>query len=199
MLADVYAEKGGFYCYVPDFHSGDSLPVSLLQNIEPPLAKQETLSFFDKAKNGMIVPVTLGPWYAKSETISAALDFLILCRLLSHRESVTRPIIEGFVNAVRLVPGTDKVGCIGFCWGGRYTILNCRQNGVDAGYACHPSLLAVPGDFSDVSKPLSIALGTKDSLVDAGTRGKIKDALSKKSVASEVKEYPDQVCRMDKA
>ena len=65
---------------------------------------------------------------------------------------------------------------------------------MDAAYACHPSLLAVPGDFNDVSVPLSIALGTKDSLVDGTTRGKIKDTLSKLSVPSEVKEYPNQVC-----
>ena len=66
---------------------------------------------------------------------------------------------------------------------------------MDAAYACHPSLLAVPGDINDVSVPLSVALGTKDSLVDAATRGKIMDTLSKKeSVPSEVREYPDQVC-----
>ena len=70
--------------------------------------------------------------------------------------------------------------------------------GVDAAYACHPSLLAVPGDFKEVSVPLSIALGTKDSLVNATTRGGIKDALSKLNVPSEVKEYPNQVCTLDK-
>lgn len=159
--------------YVPDFHQGDSLPVSFLQNVEPPLKVQETLSVTDKAKNAAVVPTTLGPWLAK------------------HREGVTRPLIDGFVNTVRMIPGTNKIGAIGFCWGGRYAILQAHGQtktaegssigGVDAVYACHPSLVAIPGDFDPITKPLSLALGTKDSLLDQGSVGKIQDLMSKKT------------------
>ena len=48
-------------------------------------------------------------------------------------------------------------------------------------YKCHPSLVAVPADFDPVEKPLSLALGTKDSLLDQGTVGKIQDLLAKKT------------------
>lgn len=126
LLADEYA-KAGFYAYVPDFHQGDSLPLSFLDNVEPPLKTQETLSLVDKAKNATIVPATLGPWLAK------------------HREGVSRPLIDGFVNSVRMTPGTNKIGAIGFCWGGRYAILQAHGQdmsgkgsdigGVDAAYA----------------------------------------------------------------
>ncbi len=117
---------------MPDFHQGDSLPISFLDNVEPPLKTQETLSVLDKAKNAAIVPATLGPW------------------LVTHREGVTRPLIDGFVNAVRMIPGTDKIGAIGFCWGGRYAILQAHGQsksgegsdvgGVDAAYAVRRSL-----------------------------------------------------------
>ena len=89
-------------------HEGDSLPLSFLQNVEPPLHVQETLSVTDKAKNAAVVPATLGPW------------------LVKHREGVSRPLVDGFVNAVRMTPGTDKVGAVGFCWGGRYAILQAH-------------------------------------------------------------------------
>lgn len=62
---------------------------------------------------------------------------------------MSEPIISGFINAVKQIPGTNKVGAIGFCWGGRYAILQAHQprgesgGGVDAVYACHPSLLSV--------------------------------------------------------
>jgi hypothetical protein len=35
LLADSYA-KAGFYCYIPDIHQGDSLPIEFLQSVEPP-------------------------------------------------------------------------------------------------------------------------------------------------------------------
>lgn len=168
LLADNYAQAG-FYCYIPDVHEGDSLPISFLQNVEPPLKDQEQAGLVDKAKNAAIVPATLGPW------------------LVQHREGVAEPIISGFINAVRNIPGTNSVGAIGFCWGGRYAILQAHGKkegsvgGVDAAYACHPSLIAIPGDFDPVTKPLSLALGTKDSLLDEKQVKQIQDLMSKKT------------------
>ncbi|KAL9594339.1 MAG: hypothetical protein Q9219_007089 [cf. Caloplaca sp. 3 TL-2023] len=182
LLADQYA-LAGFYTYVPDFHQSDSLPISFLQNVEPPLKKRPELSVTEKAANAALVPATLGPW------------------LVRHREAVSRPLIDGFVNTVRMTPGTHSVGAVGFCWGGRYAILQAHGKrgdsvggGVDAAFAAHPSLVAVPGDFEAVSQPLSLALGTKDSLVDEGTRGKIVDAMGTKTeVEHEVRLYEEQV------
>lgn len=171
LLADEYA-KAGLYVYVPDLHHGDSLPFSFLQNVEPPLKTQETLSIVDKAKNMAIVGTTLGPWLTK------------------HREGVTKPLLDGFINTVRHIPGTNKVGALGFCWGGRYAILEAHKQtgegdasvgGVDAAVACHPSLLALPADLEPVSKPLSIALGSRDSLLDSKGRGQIQDILGAKT------------------
>ena len=167
-------------------HEGDSLPISFLQNVEPPLKEREPLSLADKTKNAAIVPTTLGPWLAK------------------HREGVTKPLIDGFVNTVRMLPGTNKIGALGFCWGGRYAVLQAHGQskdesgssigGVDAAYACHPSLVAVPADFEPVTKPLSLALGTKDSLLDESQIGKIQDVMGNKTdIPHEIQLYEDQV------
>lgn len=181
LLADEYA-RAGLYTYIPDFHEGDSLPLEFLQNIEPPLKKQAQLSVTEKATNAAAIPTTLGPW------------------LVKHRESVSRPLIDGFINTLRMTPGTNKIGAVGFCWGGRYAILQAHGRtegsvgGVDAAFAAHPSLVAVPRDFDPVSKPLSLAFGTKDSLVDEKTRGQILDLMSKKmDVEHEIRFYEDQV------
>jgi hypothetical protein len=150
-------------------HQGDSLPLSFLQNVEPPLKDREQAGLVDKAKNAAIVPATLGPW------------------LVKHREAVSEPLISGFINTVRQIPGTNKVGAIGFCWGGRYAILQAHGKkegsvgGVDAAYACHPSLVAIPGDFEPVTMPLNLALGDKDSLLDEKSIGQIQDLLAKKT------------------
>lgn len=181
LLADHYAEAG-FYTYIPDVHQGDSLPISFLQNVEPPLKDQEQAGIVDKVKNTAIVGSTLMPWLAK------------------HREGVSKPIIDGFVNTVRMVPGTDKVGCIGFCWGGRYSILQAHGKtgegvgGVDAAAAFHPSLVAIPGDFDPVTKPLTLGMGTKDSLLSTAQIGQIQDLMAKKTdVPHEIRIYEDQV------
>ena len=39
----------------------------------------------------------------------------------------------------------------------------------------------MPADFDPVEKPLSLAMGTKDSLLDQGTVGKIHDLMAKKT------------------
>jgi len=121
------------------------------------------------------VGTTLPPWLAK------------------HRESVTKPLIDSFIKAVRQTPGTGKVGAIGFCWGGRYAILAAHGE-VDAAYACHPSLVSIPGDFDPVNKPLSLAVGTKDSLLDTNQIGQIQDIMAKKTeLPHELRIYNDQV------
>jgi len=107
LLADNYA-KAGFYCYIPDLHQGDSLPIEFLQSVEPPLKAKEQEGLIDKAKETVDVMGTLGPWLAR------------------HTEGVTEPLVSGFVDAVRQIPGTTKIGAIGFCWGGRYAILQAH-------------------------------------------------------------------------
>ncbi|CZR50660.1 uncharacterized protein PAC_00534 [Phialocephala subalpina] len=149
LLAGNYA-KAGFYCYVPDVHRGDSLPLEFLNSVEPPLKTREHLSMIDKTKNTATVGTTLPAW------------------LVKQREAVSKPLIDSFINAVRQIPGTGKVGAIGFFWGGRYAILAAHGE-VDAAYACHPPLVAIPGDFEPVTKPLSLAVGDKDSLLDNET------------------------------
>ncbi|MCJ1468169.1 hypothetical protein MMC07_006797 [Pseudocyphellaria aurata] len=185
LLADEYA-RAGFYAYIPDIQSGDAIPLDFIQTVEPPLKVRENLSLATKAKNAAVIPTIMGPW------------------MLKHREAVTMPLVDGFVNTVRMIPGTNKIGAIGFCWGGRYAILQAHGRsmdgegtsigGVDAAYACHPSMIAIPGDFEPVTKPLSIALGSKDSLTDPSSAGKIKEVLeAKKNVPHEIQIYEDQI------
>lgn len=174
LLADNYA-KAGFYCYIPDIHQGDSLPIEFLNSVEPPLKTREQQTTLDTIKNQGTVSTTLPPW------------------LLKHQEGITKPLIDSFIRAVRQIPETGKVGAIGFCWGGRYAIL-ATHGEVDAAYACHPSLVAVPGDFEPVKKPLSLAVGDRDSLLDNGTVGQIQDVMAKKvDLPHELRIYEGQI------
>lgn len=180
LMADDFA-KAGFYCYIPDVQEGDSLDIGLLKSIEPPLKAKEQEGLIDKAKETVDVMAILGPWLGR------------------HREAVAEPIISGFVNAVKHIPGTNKVGAIGFCWGGRYAILQAHGRkegeigGVDAAFAAHPSLLAIPSDLTPVTKPTSVAVGEKDSYLDMKSVEQLRDELQKTGAPSEVQVYNDQV------
>jgi len=177
LLADEYA-KAGIYAYVPDFFEGDPLPHDFLQSVEPPLEKREKLTVVEKAKNTATVASTLGPWAIK------------------HREAVSRPIIEKFFKETKATSGVGKVGAIGFCWGGRYAILSVHSEGgfADAAVSCHPAMLGIPADIDPVAKPLSLAVGDEDSLLDKKSVGQIVDILAKKTeIPHEVRIYEDQV------
>lgn len=171
-------------------HEGDSLDASFLQTIEPPLPEREAQTVIQKATSTASVGATLGPW------------------LIRHREAVARPLIENFIDKVRYIPGTDKVGAIGFCWGGRYALLaagkavsSAEGKGVDAAYACHPSLVSIPADFEEIAVPTSLALGEKDSLLGEAEVKQIQEVFEKKKQGvewvplkeSEVRVYADQV------
>jgi len=95
------------------------------------------------------------------------------------------------VRHVKQVPYTNSVGCIGFCWGGRYAILMAHEL-ADAAVAQHPSLVSVPGDFDPVTKPLSLDVGSEDSLLDMKSVEGIKKVLDGKK-DTQVKVYEDQV------
>jgi hypothetical protein len=98
---------------------------------------------------------------------------------------VSKPIIDGFIQAVGHTPSTDNVGVIGFAGmvDTQFSQLTMPSWGysVDAAYACHPSLVAIPGDFDHVTRPLTLATGTKDSLLGEKEIGQILEILGKKT------------------
>ena len=154
-------------------HKNKGLTTPPHTDAEPPLKTREQLTLIDKGVKTAKVGTTLGPW------------------LYKHAESVSLPLISGFVRHVKQVPYTNSVGCIGFCWGGRYAILMAHDL-ADAAVAQHPSLVAVPGDFDPVTRPLSLDVGSEDSLLDMKTVEGIKEVLGPKR-DTQVKVYEDQV------
>ncbi|KAF3907374.1 hypothetical protein ABW21_db0203918 [Orbilia brochopaga] len=152
LLADTYA-KGGFHVLMPDFLDGDGLPANFVQTAEPKLAVQETLTAVMKAANQATTMATVGPMAIK------------------HREAVSKPKIDEFIAEVRKDPAVTKIGIIGTSWGGRHAILQARKDtGIAAVAALQPSATST-ADWEQVSVPVYLAFGEKDTIVTVSPTG----------------------------
>ena len=93
--------------------------------------------------------------------------------LYRNRFAVTSPRIRDFFAAVRESTSLP-IFAAGFCWGGLHAVALTHATAttssgrplVDAAFAAHPSGLTLPADVEKASKPLSIAIGTKDFVLD---------------------------------
>ncbi len=74
--------------------TGDNIPPTYLKDIVPNLRDQEKATLVEKAASTARAGAVLGPW------------------LIRHREAVAKPIVDGFIKAVREDPATWVSGII---------------------------------------------------------------------------------------
>ncbi|KAI9842903.1 MAG: hypothetical protein M1837_006735 [Sclerophora amabilis] len=172
VLADSYARKGEFLVYLPDFMAGQGLHPILFSHMSNVFA------------TGLWATLTK-PYYF----LCAVTHFVPF--MIKTRPSVTYPRVLSFVHAVRADPSTASLpmGAAGFCWGGKHTALLCRDTEkgtggrslIDVVFMAHPSQLKVPTDIELVKKPLSIAIGDKDFVMNSKTVEQTRTVLGKKT------------------
>jgi dienelactone hydrolase len=96
-----------------------------------------------------------------------------------------------FLGALRrATPSSQKIGIVGFCWGGKYALRAGLEGNmiekegkkvplVDAVVALHPSHVAIPGDVESLVVPTSIGWGEIDSEVNIKQKGEVEELLAK--------------------
>ncbi|KAK2762751.1 hypothetical protein FQN54_000925 [Arachnomyces sp. PD_36] len=175
LLADNYAEKGQYTVYVPEFMDGHAAPVWA---IDLPRYVFRTGNLYDwivKPYYVMKMLYGLGP-FAFYNTVGRSW-----------------PRVESFFAGVRSDEGSKlPIGAVGFCWGGKHTMLlahgyttaDGKQPLIDAGFTAHPSMLAIPGDIEKVTKPVSVAIGDNDFNVKMPDVEKMRNILESKAGAA---------------
>ncbi|GIK03485.1 hypothetical protein Aspvir_007557 [Aspergillus viridinutans] len=178
ILADHYAQKGGYRVYLPDFMNGRSCPVWAI-SLMGDLFKTDTL--YD--------------WLVKPYHIVRAM-YAMLPFMYFNRFSRSWPIVKSFFAAVRQDEGAQlPIGAAGFCWGGKHTVNLAHGAEVDskplinAGFTGHPSLLSIPGEIEKIKIPVSFALGELDMVVKKPQIEQIKNIMESKDGVGEVKVY----------
>ncbi|EIW67957.1 hypothetical protein TREMEDRAFT_69493 [Tremella mesenterica DSM 1558] len=179
LFADTWAQHE-WKVYVPDFLEGDAVDHSHLKTIVPNLRDQAKATAISKAKDAAETAATLGPW------------------LVTHREAVVKPLIEGFVRKLKEDPKVGKIATVGNCWGGRYALILAQENSpvrVDCSVANHPAFL-VNSDVEPItSTPCAIFKGDKDVMMTEEQLDEVESVL-KGNLGEEkvcVRRYKDAV------
>lgn len=78
-----------------------------------------------------------------------------------HPMSEIDRIINTTIAYMRSELNVEKIGGVGYCFGGKYVPrFLTASGGIDAGFIAHPSSLT-EGEISSVKGPLSMAAGSK--------------------------------------
>ena len=151
LIADAYAKSGEWLVYLPDFFKGDPVPLAVADILLP----------VDAARQSVVAKY--GGFLAKAPAF--------LMWMTRHKEPATNKVCMDFLQALRrATPRSQKIGMVGFCWGGKYAIRAGLESNmieldgqrvplVDAVVALHPSHLALPDDVEKVVVPVSCGWG----------------------------------------
>ncbi|KAK8853049.1 hypothetical protein IAR55_003750 [Kwoniella newhampshirensis] len=164
LVADEWARRG-WKVILPDVFQGDPIDVSNIQAIMPNLRHKAETPLLQKTGETVQAGGVYAPW------------------LYRHRETVSRPMIEKYVQDLRNDPSTGKVAAIGYCWGARYCMLLAQETSpvkVDVAIANHPSFLT-QGDVELITSiPCGIFKGDVDDIMSDSQLDAIEEILRPK-------------------
>jgi dienelactone hydrolase len=80
--------------------------------------------------------------------------------LAEHPPSEIDRIITTTLAAMKADFGVEKVGGLGYCFGGKYVPRFLKEGGLDLGFIAHPSNLQ-EAEIGGIKRPISIAAGSK--------------------------------------
>jgi dienelactone hydrolase len=73
----------------------------------------------------------------------------------SHRPENTEPIIDTILAEMRGTLGCERIGGVGYLFGGRYVCRYLKPGKLDVGFIAHP-LTVLPDELRGIEGPLSI-------------------------------------------
>ncbi|KAJ3308164.1 hypothetical protein HDU76_004100 [Blyttiomyces sp. JEL0837] len=176
VLPNVSFAKSGYNCIVPDILNGDPLKLETVDAI-----LEKPTNFMGKVSQvGKIIAFipTMGPW------------------LWKHGDSATLPIISSVLTDLKQTHSATKIGVVGYCFGGRYAILNgshqLPQNSstyVDAWTTAHPSNISIPTDLEKSKIPGFIAFSEEDPLFNEQKRSVVEKIVKEMALDVKIEVY----------
>lgn len=171
LIADAFAKSGEWLVYLPDFFKGDPVPLKVADILIPVDAiKQST---FAKYTGILASAPSFAMWMTR------------------HRQGPTNKTCIDFLQSLRrATPKSQKIGMVGYCWGGKYAIRAGLESNmlevegakiplIDAAVVLHPSHVSLPEDVENLVIPVSYGWGLEDFAVDIAQKGQIEEIHAK--------------------
>ncbi|EFR03544.1 dienelactone hydrolase [Nannizzia gypsea CBS 118893] len=98
--------------------------------------------------------------------------------LAKHNTSVVDPVIESTVKLLRDEHGIEKIGGVGYCFGGKYVCRFLNGGKMNVGFTAHPSFISKE-ELSAIEGPLSIAAAEIDDILTTELRHESEEILAK--------------------
>ncbi|KAF2730875.1 esterase/lipase [Polyplosphaeria fusca] len=108
---------------------------------------------------------------------------------LPNRDVVDRKI-EDTIKEMRGSLGVNKIGGVGYCFGGKYVCRHLKAGKLDAGFTAHPSFVDAD-ELEGIQGPLSIAAAETDEIFPASKRHESEAILEKKDVPWQINLFSD--------
>ncbi|KAI8920453.1 dienelactone hydrolase [Entophlyctis helioformis] len=97
--------------------------------------------------------------------------------------------IEAALTALRAA-GVQRIGAVGYCWGGRYSLRLGRHELVRAVVAAHPSLVDPAADVTPTHAATLLVMAGTDTMFEGERKASAIAAIKAAGVDLEVADYP---------
>eukprot|EP00123_Amoebidium_parasiticum_P021032 comp6037_c0_seq1/m.1881 comp6037_c0_seq1/g.1881 ORF comp6037_c0_seq1/g.1881 comp6037_c0_seq1/m.1881 type:complete len:256 (-) comp6037_c0_seq1:312-1079(-) len=162
LLADKIAELSGYTVVMPDILTGPALPDETGARM---IAVQEATG--------------LAKLWSTFSLVAAAPTLIGF--FSRNTDGTVLPLLQGAIKELKETWGVKKIGAVGYCFGGRYTVLlgGGDEPLVDAVIGVHPSRVIIPSDVEKLKKPTLFLLAEVDFALDEKVRKNLVEVMKK--------------------
>ncbi|KAF1945518.1 alpha/beta-hydrolase [Clathrospora elynae] len=98
-----------------------------------------------------------------------------------HPPSEIDRVVKMIIGYMRGELGVERVGGVGYCFGGKYVPRFLTGGGIDVGFIAHPSGLT-EGEVGGIGGPVSVAAGTLDASFNSTAKSRAESILNSNNV-----------------
>ncbi|KAI0044409.1 dienelactone hydrolase endo-1-3,1,4-beta-D-glucanase [Auriscalpium vulgare] len=176
LMADAFAERLGVDVWVPDVFNGTPLrrpPVSA-NSLEPLMADRAGVK---------------RTWWQTFRLVSTLLP--AAPAFYSNRPAVCDARLEAFLERLRTEKAYDRIGAVGYCWGGSMAVRAAAKSLFNTLVICHPGALG-EHQIRGIQVPVSWALAEDDDGFPEKNRALAESVLAQRR-GSDAVEYEFKV------